>query len=245
MRYAVISDIHSNLESLKKFLEIIPQYEVQKIICLGDLVGYNANPNECVKIISMLRDVEIIRGNHDRVLITREYNDFSEHAREAISWSIENSTDETKDYIKNLVIGPKIIDNTFAICHGSLIDEDIYLFTPGQTKYDFQVLKDTGIKIAFFGHTHWQTVFKMNSENKVDIVKRQKLKIESEEYYLINPGSIGQPRDRNPKASFLVFDSEENEIQIIRYNYSFQLTQKKILENNLPEFLAERLAFGV
>lgn len=245
MRYAVISDIHSNLESLKKWLEVIPDYEIEKVICLGDLVGYNANPDECVKIISMLKNVEVIRGNHDRVLISKEYNEFSDHARDAIIWSIKNTNSETKDYIKNLTIGPKIIDEKFAICHGSLIDEDVYLFTPGNTKYDFQVMKDTAINIAFFGHTHWQTIFRMNKDGKVDVVKRQKMKLDTEEYYLINPGSIGQPRDRDPRASFLVFDSDANEIQIVRYNYSFQVTQKKVLEKKLPSFLAERLAFGV
>lgn len=245
MRYAIISDIHSNLESIKQFLEIIPKYEVEKIICLGNLVGYNTNPNECVKIISMLKNIEIIRGNHDRVLITKDYYDFSDNARDAIIWNIKHSNDETKEFIKNLVMGPKIIDETFAICHGSLIDEDNYLFTPGQTKYDFQVLKETEVKVAFFGHTHWQTIFRMDNNDKIESIKKQKMTLEKEEFYLINPGSIGQPRDRDPRASFLIFDSEKNEIQNIRYNYSFQVTQRKILENKLPEFLAERLAFGV
>ena len=244
MRYAIISDIHSNLESLKAFLELIPEYLIEKIICLGDIVGYNTNPDECVKILSMLKNISFIRGNHDRAFIEKDYDYFSENARKAIIWTIKNTKPETKDFIKNIEPGPKLIDDLFMIAHGSLVDEDLYIFSKKDTKYDFKLLKEYGVNISFFGHTHWQTAFKLDKNDITEEIKSPEIKLKKNNFYLINPGSIGQPRDRDPRASFTVFDTAQNSIQIVRFNYNFAKTQEKIIKNRLPQLLADRLAVG-
>lgn len=244
MKYAIISDIHSNLESLKFFLKILSKLQIEKIICLGDIVGYNANPNECIKIISSFNNLEIIRGNHDRAVIAKDYHYFSQDAKSAIKWTIKNIDQLSFEFLNSFNKGPKIIDNSFAICHGSAIDEDNYLFMPSHTKGDFYWLKKNGIKILFFGHTHYQCIFCMDKKKNVQILTNNSLILDTDCSYLINPGSIGQPRDNDPRASFAIFDSDKMLINIIRYRYPFRETQSKIINNDLPRFLAERLAFG-
>jgi putative phosphoesterase len=244
MRYAIISDIHSNLESFKVCLKIFPKLKIEKIICLGDIVGYNPNPNECVYIISTFNNLEIVRGNHDKAVTMGDYSYFSEHAKDAIKWTIKNINHVSFDYLNNIEKGPKIVDDLFAICHGSALDEENYMFMPFHTKGDFLWLKKNNIKILFFGHTHYQVVFSMNKSNDIETINNNTLTLDPGSYYLINPGSIGQPRDNDPRASFIVFDSDKMQINVIRYNYPFHITQEKIIDHSLPEFLAERLAYG-
>ena len=244
MRYAIISDVHSNLESLKFFLKILSKLQVNKIICLGDVVGYNANPNECIQIISSFNNLEIIRGNHDRAVITKDYHYFSQDAKNAIKWTIKNIDSSSFDFLNNFTKGPKIIDNTFAICHGSAVDEDNYLLMPFHTKEDFFWLKNNNLKILFFGHTHFQCVFNMDKKKNIQVLMNNSLSLDPDCFYLINPGSIGQPRDNDPRASFAIFDSDKMQINIIRYRYPYRQTQSKIINNDLPQFLAERLAYG-
>lgn len=244
MRYIIISDIHSNLEALIIFIELLSKFKIDKFICLGDIVGYNCNPNECVKIISSMNNVRVIRGNHDRAVVKREYYDFSEYARISVEWTIRNLTSESYSFLYSLESGPKIIDDSFAICHGSLIDEDRYIFSRQYAREDFEWLKEHNIKLAFFGHTHIQVAYSCNMYDKIEVINSKKIKLQDEFSYLINPGSIGQPRDGNPLASFAIYDTEEETVEIIRYEYNIEETQRKILKNHLPEFLAVRLMFG-
>jgi len=244
MRYAIISDIHSNLESLRTFFKITKNLRINKLICLGDLVGYNPNPNECVKFISSIINLEIIRGNHDRAVVYSDYLDFSDYAKEAVKWTIKTLAVESMNYLKSLVMGPKIIDNTFAICHGSLVDEDNYLLSKHYTVEDFNWLIKNNMRLSFFGHTHYQTAFSLDGEGSINTIKDSTIMLEKDKYYLVNPGSIGQPRDNNPMAGFAVYDTETSRIDIIRYEYPINITQNKILKNHLPEFLAFRLELG-
>ncbi len=244
MKYAIISDIHSNLESMKTFLKLLPKLQIEKIICLGDIIGYNPNPNECIQIISKFNNLEIIRGNHDKAIIENNYYDFSDYAKKAIKWTAKNINQPSLNFLNNIIKGPKIIDDLFAICHGSALDEDNYLFMPFHTKGDFYWLSKKNLKILFFGHTHYQGIFCMNKKKKIEVLIDDVLQIDPDCYYLINPGSIGQPRDNDPRASFIVFDSDKMLINVLRYNYPFKETQLKIINNDLPQFLAERLAYG-
>jgi predicted phosphodiesterase len=245
MRYAVISDIHSNLEAMKAFLELIPEYKIEKVICLGDIVGYNTNPDECAEILSMLRNIEIVRGNHDRAFTEKRYDDFSEHARAAIVWTIKNCRQKTKDFIAGIKKGPKIIDGVFAVCHGSPLNEDAYIFNKSSAGSAFNWMLDKKVNTLFFGHTHWQKLFVMNKPGEISEITSKKIKIKDGFYYLLNPGSIGQPRDRDNRAAFMIFDDQSKIVEPVRFNYSFQKTQEKILANGLPRFLAERLASGI
>lgn len=244
MRYAIISDIHSNLESLQIFLQYLNQLKIEKVLFLGDLVGYNANPNECIEILSRFNNLETIRGNHDRAIIENDYYYFSDNAKEAIRWTIKNISQSSYIYLNKIEQGPKIIDNAFAICHGSALDEDDYLLAPVYTKGDFLWLKENNINLLFFGHTHYQTAYTLSKKNKIETIKKYEIKIKPDVCYLINPGSLGQPRDNDRRASFAVYDSEKQKVNIIKYDYPFEITQRKIRSNNLPSFLAERLAYG-
>lgn len=244
MRYAIISDIHSNLEALSTCLSFIPKLRIDKIICLGDIVGYNASPNECTQVISKLSSLEIIRGNHDRAVAFKDYHDFSRNASEAVRWTIMNLKNENEEYLKALDQGPKIIDNTFAICHGSTEDEDKYVVSAYTSRYDFEWLNDNNINLLFFGHTHQQVSYSIDEENNITELINAELIMGKDKKYMVNPGSIGQPRDNNPRASFAVYDSDEKQINIIRFEYKYHLTQEKILEAGLPRFLADRLELG-
>lgn len=244
MKYAIISDIHSNLEALSIFLELLKKIKVEKIVCLGDLVGYNTNPNECIQIISSIENKILIRGNHDRAASEERYSDFSDHAKIAVKWTINTLSSESLRFLKSLDKGPKIINNKFAIAHGSLIDEDTYILGRQYAREDFYWLKEHNIKISFFGHTHYQIAYSYNEKDEIETIKDNEFFLENDKYYLINPGSIGQPRDGNPNASFAVYDDEEQKIKIIRYSYPLNKTQAKIIKEKLPEFLAIRLAVG-
>jgi predicted phosphodiesterase len=245
MKYAIISDIHGNLEAFSVFLSLIPKLKINKIVCLGDVVGYNANPNEIINALYKIENLLIIRGNHDRAVSTGDYIDFSYNAAEAIRWTIKHLLTKNKTFLDALDRGPKIVDDIFGICHGSTYDEDFYIFTKQDTKIDFAWMQDADIHLLFYGHTHQQKAFVFDKENKqLSLNKENIIKIQKNNYYLINPGSIGQPRDGNPKGSFAVFDSEKMTVKIYRFDYDIKTTQQKIIDNNLPFILASRLSVG-
>lgn len=244
MIYAIISDIHSNLESLTEFIKILNINKIEKIIILGDIVGYNTNPNECIKIISSIKNSQIIRGNHDRAVKTKVYWDFSSHASAAIYWTINHCNYFSENFLKSIQKGPLIVDNNFGICHGSAIDEDKYMQFTFQTKEDFDWLKKKNINLLFSGHTHIPVIFSQDNTGKIFKLEAKELNILDDKYYIINPGSIGQPRNKTNKASFIIYDSNQKKFSFINYSYNFKLTQKKILNENLPSFLAQRLYYG-
>jgi len=246
LRYAIISDIHSNYESFKTFLNILPSISVEKIICLGDIVGYNPNPNECIEVLSKLKYFDGIRGNHDRALVEKNYNDFSYEANFAIKWAIKNIKPDNLIFLKNLGKGPKLIDNKFMICHGSINDEDQYITSIFQTHEEFRWLFKNNIHLCFFGHTHYQKIYQLNTKKEAIFeIGDKEIQIEKNNFYLINPGSLGQPRDGDRRASFAIFDSDLMSIKIIRYDYPYEITKQKITDLNFPKFLAERLESGI
>ncbi len=245
MKYAILSDIHSNLEAFSKALEFLPKLKIDRIICLGDVVGYNANPNEIIDLFYKMDRLTIIRGNHDRAVSTYKYDDFSYNAVAAIQWTIKHITRTSENFLNALDMGPKFIDDSFAICHGSPLDEDYYIFTKQDTKEQFAWMVDNNVKLLFFGHTHIQKIYSYDpASGETSIIKETSLHFDKNLYYLVNPGSIGQPRDGDPKGSFAVFDSEKMAIKICRFEYDIRTTQQKIMDNNLPFILASRLSAG-
>lgn len=245
MRYAIISDIHGNLEAFMHFLKLLPELKVEKIIFLGDLVGYNPNPNECIELISRFKSARYIRGNHDRVCIDKKYHDFSSHAVRAIRWTIGQLTPGSKKFLSAMDSGPALIDGLFLICHGSPLDEDEYILNAYETRPHFSWLKEQPVKILFFGHTHMQRIYySKQGTSDVKISTHSKIKIVPDKLYLINPGSIGQPRDKNPNPGFALFDSQTMKVQLHRFSYPFDITAKKILYHKLPAILAQRLSGG-
>jgi predicted phosphodiesterase len=240
MKYAIISDIHSNLEALKSVFREIDKLGADRTICLGDVVGYGANPNECLEIIRE-RKIESIIGNHDVVACgKREPFDFNPVAKEAALWTRAVLTTENREFLRNLPEARGI--DGFLIVHGAISDPDLYIFSVYDAFSEFKLMKKWNI--CFFGHTHVRTYYVFLGDD-VRCLSNYEFKIEPEGKYLINPGSVGQPRDRDPRSSFLIYDSEESVVRFIRQEYDIESAKKKIIESGLDRRLADRLSLGI
>lgn len=245
MKYLVFSDIHSNLEAFKKMISIAKKNSIDKYLFLGDLVGYGPNPNEVITLFRELEVVHSISGNHDRVVSNLESSSlFNPVAALSAEWSKAQISDDNREFLKNLKKGPSIIDHFITTCHGSTFDEDYYVFSMFEAIEAFKFMTTS---IGFFGHTHFPVIYLLRNEkiNNVALSGETRIKLDSNTKYFINPGSIGQPRDKNPSPSFIIFDSLKREITFIRFSYEIKKTQKKIIDNGLPEILANRLESGV
>lgn len=250
MRYLVISDIHSNLEALQTALAAAPAHDI--VLNLGDVVGYGASPNEVVEIVSGLNG-PVVRGNHDKACSgLGDTFGFNAVADRAVSWTVQTLTAENRDWVRNLPSGPvDIPDYPGGQCvHGSPIDEDDYLLSSAAA---FEVFRGGAIPITFYGHTHVQGGYiyrrgyveamrpKFKSQVDEEIYE---LPLQNDARYLINPGSIGQPRDGDWRAGFALFDSEAKTITFYRVPYPVELAQHRIISAELPEYLAVRLRTG-
>jgi len=243
MRYAIISDIHANLEALQAVLSEIDSIGADTIICLGDIVGYGADPNET---IDLLRDRGIVSilGNHDSVACGfEEPTAFNALARMAMLWTRNTLTESNRTFLRELrreiLIGP------FFICHGTVHDTNQYLISGDDARLAFEALHamEADPIVAFYGHTHMKAAFSFG-RNGVMQEYSEELLIEHGARYVINPGSIGQPRDSDPRAAFLIYDTDKRTVQFHRVAYDIELTQKKIINAGLPHQLAERLTLG-
>ena len=245
MKYAIISDIHSNLEAFQTVLDRIHQEKVDKIVCLGDLVGYNANPNECVEL-SKNENIQCILGNHDAAVVGKaDINYFNVIAKQAILWTKKKLTTKNIQFLESLSENC-FIDSDFFIVHGSPADRDEYIFTLREAKHHFEYLKKNSIRLCFFGHTHRRSLYQLTSKgNFKDKTGEESLKLRKSNYYMINPGGVGQPRDSDPRASFLFYDSDKNIIEMVRLEYDINKCAKKVLDAGLDVRLAQRLFFGM
>jgi len=249
MKYLILSDIHSNLEALQSVLLEVYSVRFDKYIVLGDFVGYGASPNEVLGLIRK-KQIIAIRGNHDKVAAGIESGfDFNYIAMDAALWTQENITIDNKRYIAGLAQGPISVDDDFDIIHGSPWDEGFYLLNERHTLRAFNAItKD----LTFFGHTHIPIIWSFDAEiaeTEAILVKegedgKFEYSLDRGKRYLINPGSVGQPRDYNPKASFAIFDSDEYKITFARVSYDIKASQAKIIEAGLHEYLANRLSVG-
>jgi predicted phosphodiesterase len=220
MRYAIISDLHANLEALTAVLEKIDAEGANRIICLGDLVGYYANPNECIKILHE-RNIKCIAGNHDRAAIgVKEPSQFAEAAKRAIFWTRSKLTTDSARFLSSLPLS-EVIDGRFLIVHAALHpepNEDLRLTTKSEAAKSFNVLIRSGVNICFFGHTHHSIVYEYRN-CMLSEINQDRVKLDISAYYMINPGSVGQSRDRDPKAAFLIFDADQQVVQFYRVAY--------------------------
>jgi predicted phosphodiesterase len=240
MRYGVISDIHANLEALNATLEEIDKLAVDKVICLGDIVGYGANPNECVEIIRE-RKIESIIGNHDTVACgLKEPDDFNQAARQAALWTRDTLTEENREFLRGLSHTRGFGD--FIVVHGAISNPDLYLLSPYDAIPEFKLMNKE--RICFFGHTHVRLYFVLKDKS-LSCMYDYEIKIDPKAKYLINPGSIGQPRDRDPRSSFLVYDDQRADVQFVRLEYDVSTAQEKIIKAGLDRRLADRLSVGM
>jgi predicted phosphodiesterase len=247
MLYLLLSDVHANLEALEAVLGDARQRyrSFDKILCLGDLVGYGADPEGAADRIREISTL-VIRGNHDKAVALGENLEwFNPAARDATYWTLRQLKSETVDYLRDLPKGPVAV-NGFQICHGSPLDEDEYIISTGDAEFlDGQL--EAGL--VFFGHTHLQGGFRILRGHVIPISHpmphdTESVQIEEDSYYLLNPGSVGQPRDQDPRAAYAVYDSDHRVFTMHRVHYDIAAAQRKILDAGLPDKLAYRLAVG-
>lgn len=239
MKYAIIADIHSNLEALEVVLDDIKAQKCTHIVCLGDIVGYNANPRECLKIIREL-NIPCVKGNHDEYCSTDEPMDgFNPHAADAIAWTRNQLSEDDKKWLRELKY-VRIVHN-FTIVHATLD-------APQRWGYVFDKLMAAAsftyqnTNVCFFGHTHVPLAF--IKDTVVRGGTYSKFKVEPGKKYFVNVSSVGQPRDNNPKAGYVIYDLDECTIEQRRLDYDIKKAQTKIIAAGLPHRLADRLALG-
>lgn len=244
MRYLIISDIHSNWEALEAVLAAA-QGLYDRIVCLGDVVGYGADPNRVTEW-ARANVAVVIRGNHDKACSGLESLEwFNEIAREAALWTLNQLEPDNLQYLINLAKGPLDSDG-MTLVHGSILDEDEYVVSPREASQVFPYLDG---HLTFFGHTHIQGGF-IQFLDKLQVVRPmpnkgpQYLEIQPEEKYLLNPGSVGQPRDGDWRCGFVLYDPGERLIVFYRIEYDIATAQEKIRTAGLPEHLANRLSAG-
>ena len=250
MLYGVFSDIHSNLEALNIVLDYFKNCNVQSYICCGDIVGYGPYPNECVEKIRTLENLIIVMGNHDAAVCgLKDITWFNDYARKAIIWTEKKLSKENKQYISgllkmvkvpssyDLVLDKKI--NTFTVVHGSPRDPiDEYLLSTDEM-YENLSFFDTNI--CFVGHSHVPFVF---DDGLATIDYNGVIKLNKNKKYIVNVGSVGQPRDYNPLSCCVLFDTDKNELKFVRLEYDVKKVQEKMQEYNLPQYLIDRLSVG-
>jgi diadenosine tetraphosphatase ApaH/serine/threonine PP2A family protein phosphatase len=241
MKLGILADIHSNLEALNCALDALK--DVSGFICPGDIVGYGPNPNECVEIVRKL-DCRTVAGNHDYAGVGKlDPSNFSGDAREAIEWTAKVLTEENRKFLQSL---PEYIENEkYEMVHGSLrnpIEEYITNVQVGAATLELMQKK-----ICFVGHLHIPLVVVKEKGSKYDgwqLNDGDTIEIKKFDKIVINTGGVGQPRDMDTRASFGVYDTEKQTVEIRKIEYNISAVQEKMRKAYLPEFLIERLKYG-
>jgi diadenosine tetraphosphatase ApaH/serine/threonine PP2A family protein phosphatase len=239
LKYAILGDIHANLEALHAVLADAKAQEATRYACVGDIVGYNANPVEC---LTLLRELQcaVVRGNHDHYCSMDEaLSGFHPMAADAVDWTRKQLSAEQRQYLHNLPYVAPV--ETFTMVHSTL---DMpgnwgYVFEALEAEASFTYQRST---VCFFGHTHVPLAFE-----KFDVVRGglySKIKVQLGRKYFINVGSVGQPRDGDPRAAYVLFDLMQNAIELRRVPYDIPAAQEKITRAGLPARMAARLAVG-
>jgi len=243
MRIAVLADIHANLEALRAVLKKASELRVDEIFCLGDLVGYSASPNECVDLIRN-ENIICMLGNHDACASgLEEPEHFNALAREALFWTRDHLAEENRRFLMQLNRQRRVHD--LFLFHGSINDTNRYMLSRRDAVENFELLQEEAgvLTTGFFGHTHVRAAW-TEHDGFVSNDFSPELPLLPEKRYLFNPGSVGQPRDGDPRVSFLVYDREHRTVTFFSVEYDIRACQDKIIGAGLPQQLAERLAWG-
>ena len=252
MRYGIISDIHGNSEALNAVLECLSKERIDRYVCLGDLVGYGANPNECVESVRGLTD-RVVAGNHDWAAVgMTDIADFNPHARKAVLWTARHLTEKHRSYLESLPLQWPDGEALFVHATPEAPEEWRYILS----SYEAGVYLDTmNARICFIGHSHRPVTFARDGDGR-NLILETSFGIEPDWKYIVNAGSVGQPRDGDPRACYVVLDTEEGAntdgmsdhvhgtVEIERILYDVEKAQWKIRRAGLPAIEAERLAYG-
>ena len=243
----ILSDIHANLHALRVVLRYARRRAVSRFVLLGDLVGYGAQPNQVLERIRALKPRVLVRGNHDRACVRAEEEaNFSLPARMAAAWTREHLTRENSRFLRELPEGPSWVGQDYEISHGSPADEDAYLLQARDVLPAFDAFSS---QLCFFGHTHLPGGFELDEErdmlNWIHLEPGRWFQLREGCRYLINPGSVGQPRDRDPRLSFASYDGKRKRLRLHRMEYDHRGAAKSIRDAGLHPHLAERLLHGL
>jgi predicted phosphodiesterase len=249
MRYLIIADMHGNWDALMTVLEDARGQGFDQVLVLGDLVGYGASPNQIVEEIGKLdRPWHAIRGNHDKVVAGIDDGlNFNPTALAAARWTAQELSEPNLEFVRSLPQGPVRIETDLMICHGSLLDEDEYLLAAVDAAESLYSVED---RVTFFGHTHIPSQFSYREDEgrmEVAVLEGEEVRVDLEPgtRYMLNPGSVGQPRDRDPRAAYMIYDSDAQKVLLRRLEYPIEEAQDRIRAAGLPEVLADRLSVGI
>jgi predicted phosphodiesterase len=245
MQIGVFSDIHANYEALSAVLESFKAEDVERYYCLGDVVGYGGSPNECASIVRELAECTIL-GNHDAAVAGRmDYSYYYEAARHALDVHADILTPVNTKWLKELPYSKRLADVDVDLCHGSPVrlEEFDYIFAPEQARECLQIY-DEMAQLTLIGHSHLCKVFAL-TPTTVEELPAEKFKLEDGKKYIVSVGSVGQPRDYDNRASYIVFDAEEREFKFKRIEYDIETAAEKVLKAELERNFAHRLFIGV
>ena len=239
MKYAILGDIHANLDALTAVLADSKKEGVTHYVSIGDVVGYNANPSECLETLRSMK-VPIVRGNHDHYCsIDQDTEGFHPVAAEVITWTRKQLSAEQRAYLKTLPYTLRV--ETFTLVHSTLDAPEKWGYVldryDAEANFNYQTTS-----VCFYGHTHIPIAFEKGDDIRSGLY--QKIKIKLGRKYFINVGSVGQPRDRDPRAAYVIFDMLSNTVEIRRVEYDVKAAQARIRAAGLPERVASRLAVG-
>ena len=244
MRYAIISDIHGNIEALEAILERFDTLgNIDKYYCLGDIVGYGAEPDACCTLVRERCEVTLL-GNHDAAVAGRmDYSYYYDAAREALDWCVDKLSPENMAWLKELPYTHRLGD--VELCHGSPFqpEEYDYVFALEQAR-DLLGQKPDLAGVTFIGHSHLTKVFALTSDDALDVVA-PRFTLKPDMRYIITVGSVGQPRDYDPRACAGLYDTESRKFEYVRVEYDVNAQQQKILDAGLARNFAMRLEFGI
>jgi diadenosine tetraphosphatase ApaH/serine/threonine PP2A family protein phosphatase len=245
MLYGIFSDIHANLQAFEAVLRSMESRKVERRVCLGDIVGYGASPNECAALAKKHSDLCLL-GNHDNVALKREtYSDFNIYAKAAMEWTWKNISNQTKEYLKSR---PYVVEEGhFTFVHSSPMSPADWFYV-ADLDGALEAFSYFKTPYCFIGHTHSPVIVAANNEDpyeEIPVISDGPLyRPEPNEKVLINVGSVGQPRDRDNRACWCLVDSDCNWIEFVRVEYDIEKAQYLMRKENLPLFLVERLMLG-
>jgi diadenosine tetraphosphatase ApaH/serine/threonine PP2A family protein phosphatase len=237
---AILSDVHANFEALEAVLAALDERRPSRILCLGDVVGYGASPNECVALIRERCEL-VLLGNHDAAATGGpEAARFNVHARTAALWTAKVLTLPHRDWLRALPLTQSL--GAYLCVHASPASPRAweYIFDRYDAEPQFQYFTEP---VCFIGHTHQPAAYELRDSGCVPVAS-PRLRLAADRRYIVNVGSVGQPRDRDPRASAILYHEGAGEIEFLRVAYDIEAAQKKILDAELPHFLATRLATG-
>lgn len=240
MRYGIYSDIHGNLEALQAVLATLKREKVDRFICAGDIVGYGSNPKECIQLVVEHESI-IVAGNHDYAVAEKlNIEFFNNYAKAAVVWTREQLSENEKKFLANLDL-VQYIEDVLTVVHGTLNFPEMFEYI--QSSYDAHLsLELLETPVCFYGHSHVPVAF--HQGQTVSFTMEEEITISPNRKTLVNVGSVGQPRDENPRACCAVYDDEIGKVWIHRVEYDIDRTIEKIVQAGLPEILGERLRFG-